>query len=82
MLYANRHFSASSDQRRTGMKIQSSWKVAAAETSVHRGTCMKDFKNIPCRIKITRDLDLKQTHCFANAKYITFFILFMQHKLG
>ena len=73
MLYANRHFSASSDQRRTGMKIQSSWKVAAAETSVHCGTCMMDFKNIPCRIKITRDLD-------ANAKYITFFILFMLNK--
>jgi hypothetical protein len=44
MLYANRHFSASSDQRRTGMKIQSSWKVAAADTSVHSGTCMMDFK--------------------------------------
>jgi hypothetical protein len=66
------------------MTIQSSGKVAAADTSVHRGTCMMDFKNIPCRIKITRDLDLKQTHCFANAKYITFlysFYVINSHKV-
>ena len=56
------------------MKIQTSWKAAASDTSVHRGTCMLDFKNIPCRIKIpTRKI--RTVSQIPNLSF--FFILFM-----